>query len=99
MANDFMKWRIRTSFRLLGIPHRKNSTVTRMKGTNCPAGKSEWRCPDSFGNPGFSAVDTFMVAFPDAVAERKARRKRLTRYRNASLLSRSDRRQAIEDTT
>src|SRR5260221_12299760 len=40
MANDFMKWRIRTSFRLFGMPQRKNNTVTRMKGTRCPAGNS-----------------------------------------------------------
>src|SRR4030081_2121178 len=40
MAKDFMKWRMRTSLRLLGIPQRKNRTVTRMKGTRCPAGKS-----------------------------------------------------------
>src|ERR1700720_902514 len=39
MAKDFIKWRIRTSLRLLGIPQRKNRTVTRIKGTRCPAGK------------------------------------------------------------
>src|SRR6185437_1988803 len=42
MANDFMNWRISTSFRLLGTPHRKNSAVTRKKGRRCPAGKSGW---------------------------------------------------------
>ena len=39
MAKDYMKWRMRTSLGLLGIPQRKNRTVTRMKGTRCPAGK------------------------------------------------------------
>src|ERR1700753_1297291 len=40
MANDFMNWRIRTSFRLLGTPQRKNSAVTREKGTANPFGIS-----------------------------------------------------------
>src|ERR1700690_907415 len=40
MANDFMNCRIRTSLRLLGMPHKKNSAVTKKKGTSCPAGKS-----------------------------------------------------------
>jgi hypothetical protein len=40
MANDFMNWRIRTSFRLLGTPHRKNKAVTRKKGTASPFGTS-----------------------------------------------------------
>ena len=30
---------MRTSLRLLGMPQRKNKTVTRMNGTRCPAGK------------------------------------------------------------
>src|SRR5580704_4607729 len=34
---------MRTSFRLLGMPQRKKSTVTRMKGTIWPAGNKEWR--------------------------------------------------------
>src|ERR1700704_3116552 len=41
MANDFMKWRIRTSLRLLGMPQRKNKTVTRRNGRSCPAG-NKW---------------------------------------------------------
>src|ERR1700690_1735163 len=45
MANDFMNCRIRTSLRLFGMPHKKNSAVTRKKGTSCPAGKSGRR-PD-----------------------------------------------------
>src|SRR5450432_1389317 len=45
MANDFMNCRIRTSLRLFGMPHKKNSAVTRKKGTSCPAGKSG-PCPD-----------------------------------------------------
>src|ERR1700752_2895550 len=44
IENDFMNCRIRTSFRLLGIPHKKKSAVTRMKGTSWPAGKR--RCPE-----------------------------------------------------
>jgi hypothetical protein len=36
-----MNWRIRTSFKLLGIPHRKKRKVTKTNGTNWPAGKSE----------------------------------------------------------
>src|ERR1700688_2387137 len=39
MEKDFMNWRMRTSLRLLGMPQRKNKTVTRMNGTRCPAGK------------------------------------------------------------
>src|SRR5260370_3080019 len=33
-----MNWRIKTGLRLLGMPQRKNKTVTRMNGTSCPAG-------------------------------------------------------------
>jgi hypothetical protein len=33
-----MNWRINTSFRLLGIPHRKNNAVTRTNGTNAAGG-------------------------------------------------------------
>src|SRR5271154_2018708 len=47
MAKDFMKWRMSTSFRLLGTPHRKKSAVTRMKGTIWPAGNNEWLAEDS----------------------------------------------------
>src|SRR5271157_5441011 len=35
-----MNCRISTSFRLFGIPHKKNRAVTRMNGRLCPAGKS-----------------------------------------------------------
>src|SRR5882762_56187 len=42
MANDFMNWRISTSFRLLGIPHRKKRAVTRMKGRSWPVGNKPW---------------------------------------------------------
>src|ERR1035437_314523 len=34
-----MNWRMSTSLRLLGIAHKKKSTVIRMKRTICPAGK------------------------------------------------------------
>src|SRR5580693_4983729 len=42
ISNDFMKCWISTSFRLLGMPHRKNSAVTRRNGTIWPAGTSAW---------------------------------------------------------
>src|SRR5882762_3343818 len=40
-----MNWRISTSLRLLGIPQRKNSAVTRMKGKSCPVGNRPWVLP------------------------------------------------------
>ena len=38
MLNDFMNCRIRMSFKLFGIAHRKNSTVTTRNGNSLPAG-------------------------------------------------------------
>src|SRR5215469_14802444 len=40
MANDFMNWRMSTSVKLLGIPHKRNKNVTSTNGSKCPEGKS-----------------------------------------------------------
>src|SRR5579863_3325035 len=69
MANDFMKWRMRTSFRLLGIPQRKNNTVTRIKGANCPAGNSAWRCADPGDTERGSGDETFMLCLSGRAAD------------------------------
>ena len=38
MLNDFMNCRMRMSFRLLGMAHRKKSAVTTRKGNSRPTG-------------------------------------------------------------
>jgi hypothetical protein len=40
MAKDFMNWRMRMSLRLLGMPQRKKSAVTRAKGISTPEATS-----------------------------------------------------------
>src|SRR5882724_2089187 len=61
MANDFMNWRISTSLRLFGIPHKKNSAVTRTKGRRWPAGKRE---PCAFSDVSvFPVVETCILRF------------------------------------
>src|SRR5882724_2791591 len=61
MANDFMNWRISTSLRLFGIPHKKNSAVTRTKGRRWPAGKRE---PSAFPDVSvFPVVETCILRF------------------------------------
>src|ERR1039458_3125670 len=47
ILNDFMNCRIRMSFKLFGIAHRKNSTVTMTNGSSRPAGIN-WASMSSF---------------------------------------------------
>src|SRR6185295_13564420 len=61
IANDFTNWRINTSFRLLGMPHRKKSAVTRTKGRRCPAGKSLSACSTVAEGLDMSALDKLLL--------------------------------------
>src|ERR1019366_326198 len=47
MENAFMNCRIRTSFRLFGMPQKKNRDVTRMKGSSGEPARRE-RSPCAF---------------------------------------------------
>src|SRR5882672_10847044 len=57
-----MNWRINTSLRLLGIPQRKKSAVTRMKGKSCPVGNRPWVLP--WAKPScFGDIGTVLIRF------------------------------------
>src|SRR5579862_8466202 len=80
-----MNWRMRTSFRLLGIAHKKKSAVTRKKGRRCPAGKSgralDWAVvavAPVFGSREERSIEFFSVRGPAAAEiEYRSRRERI----------------------
>ncbi len=67
MANDFMNCRMRTSFRLLGMPHRKKRVVTRKNGSNCSLGKIDLLFAQSLASVVTAAFVACMLARPSSL--------------------------------